>query len=250
MVTGEGCLQTQPPQCPFLNENGIMEMPEIKGFEKLTQKIRTGLKEPDLYPFASGVSSIAFASRKSDAFIIKVNIKPIYLAIPTLNREWNSLYQLQDTGLVPKPIKFYVRHRSIKMENLFNPKRQGGILTPASAVMERVNLVRLAQAVIVIHAAGVPHGDLHVNNFMLDQDGNIVLLDFGKAIFRKAKKAYRDANKFLSHVDVITARFNKTLPISKEIEIIRTFAASSGRQSDYCQYLAAIAEINSQKSKD
>ncbi len=71
MLSGEDRMWTHPPGKPFINANGQVEMPEIEEFEKLTEKIRIQLKKPDLYPFASGVSSIAYASRQENDFVIK-----------------------------------------------------------------------------------------------------------------------------------------------------------------------------------
>ncbi|MDJ0708376.1 MAG: hypothetical protein QNJ46_34335 [Leptolyngbyaceae cyanobacterium MO_188.B28] len=136
------------------------------------------------------------------------------------------------------------------MENLFDPNREGGTSKPASAAMDRIDLDRLIKVVIKIHAAGVPHGELHVNNFMIDRHGNIVLLDFGKAIFDRAKKTHRDAVKILSHIDAIAREYNKKPNETQELNLIRSFANTKGDKSDYRQYMAAVSKLTLSNQAD
>jgi serine/threonine protein kinase len=48
--------------------------------------------------------------------------------------------------------------------------------------------INIVDALLAVHQRGVVHNDIWHRNVMLDQDGQIVLIDFGEAIFRTAHR--------------------------------------------------------------
>lgn len=102
-----------------------------------------------------------------------------------LRREWHALRVLDGTPGVPRAIAKpdadslvveYVRGEALSEI----PRR-----TISDATMDRLeNLVR------TLHERGVTHGDLHLENILVDEEGNVAMLDWATAhVFNHRNKA-------------------------------------------------------------
>lgn len=106
-----------------------------------------------------------------------------------LRREWRALSTLKNLDEVPDPI---ARPDADCIVLELKPGRQLESMKPEEVppgVSEKVE--RLVQQ---IHARGVTHGDLHGNNVLVDEEGNVALIDWATASTFGAKP--RGSRKF------------------------------------------------------
>ena len=91
-------------------------------------------------------------------------------------REWRALYALKDLKGIPKPIArptadvIVMEYKAGKKIEDFNSWE-----LPDGAVEKLEELVR------EMHERGVTHGDLHGHNILVDEEGNVALIDWATA---------------------------------------------------------------------
>jgi serine/threonine protein kinase len=91
-------------------------------------------------------------------------------------REWRALCALKDLESVPNPIArpdadcFVIEHKNGRQLEMIPPEAM------PPGVSEKVE-----QLVERIHARGVTHGDLHSYNILVDESGEVALIDWATA---------------------------------------------------------------------
>jgi tRNA A-37 threonylcarbamoyl transferase component Bud32 len=102
-----------------------------------------------------------------------------------LRREWNALRALNGTPGVPRPIA------KPDADSLVVEYLPGTALSDvARRTVSDATMDRLEELIHTLHRRGVTHGDLHLENILVDDSGNVTLLDWATAhVFDKRNKA-------------------------------------------------------------
>lgn len=104
-----------------------------------------------------------------------------------LKREWKALRALEDVEGVPRAL---ARPDADAIVIEHAPGAQMETMTTSGVPREAV--VRLIKLVEQLHARGVTHGDLHKQNVLVDEQGNVTLIDWATAhVFRSPHGARR-----------------------------------------------------------
>jgi hypothetical protein len=91
-------------------------------------------------------------------------------------REWRALCVLKDLDCIPNPVArpdadcFVIEHKLGRQMEMIAPE---AMPFGVSAKVERI--------VALIHARGVTHGDLHSYNILVDENGEVALIDWATA---------------------------------------------------------------------
>lgn len=114
-------------------------------------------------------------------------------------REWEVLATLQQAGLpAPKPVAAYfqlsgLRYRAaIVVEMIPQTSTFAQLLTGQN--IGRVTWQAVGGCIARFHAAGIYHADLNANNILLNDLGEIYLIDFDRAERRKVHTKWRKQN--------------------------------------------------------
>lgn len=102
-----------------------------------------------------------------------------------LRREWNALRALNGTPGVPRPVA------KPDADSLVVEYLPGTALSDISRrTVSDATMERLEELIHTLHRRGVTHGDLHLENILVDEQGNVTLLDWATAhVFDKRNKA-------------------------------------------------------------
>jgi len=110
-----------------------------------------------------------------------------------LRREWRALRVLENTEDVPRALARpdadslvieYVRGRSLQQLSLQQPE---------NSVLPDETSESIENLVTQLHERGVTHGDLHRDNIMVDEDGNVALIDWATAhVFPQQRSALQE----------------------------------------------------------
>ncbi len=115
------------------------------------------------------------------------------LRLDASRREWRALCALTQRGVpVPAPLGFAwsAGDALIVQARIDGPTLWDWLAEPEHGPQRRATLLRVAEAVGRMHAAGYVHGDLHPGNVMLGTEGP-VLLDFQHS--HRSRRVERDA---------------------------------------------------------
>jgi tRNA A-37 threonylcarbamoyl transferase component Bud32 len=99
-------------------------------------------------------------------------------------REFNALQALSELGLpVPSPIAFIERGRSslLAMERVPSSRNLREELAVISRADSEPLIERLLELLISLHSAGWHHRDLYLHHILIDDEGELALIDLGRA---------------------------------------------------------------------
>ena len=123
-----------------------------------------------------------------------------YIAIDEMEREFDMLFEAQDSGSVPEIYAVLQRRGIIIMELVEGKTLEDFICDdePSSQQLHRVMMNALS-ALLDLHETGVIHNDFHADNFMVDIENNheIRIIDLGLAS-KEGKSPYPDSS--LEHI--------------------------------------------------
>ena len=113
-------------------------------------------------------------------------------------QEWRLLAELHHRGLpVPRPIAARVLRRGISYQADIVTERLGGRPLAEWLGQKRLPAARLEAIGACIgrfHEEGVYHADLNARNVLLDESGEVYLIDFDRGELRKPATRWRMAN--------------------------------------------------------
>lgn len=114
-------------------------------------------------------------------------------------QEWDMLARMQQLGLpVPQPVAaFFQRYglqyrAAIIMQTIPNTRTFADCLTAQQ--VGRITWQAVGACIARFHAAGIFHADLNANNILLNDHGEIYLIDFDRAVQRKLKRSWQQQN--------------------------------------------------------
>lgn len=114
-------------------------------------------------------------------------------------REWHLLAEMYEQGLpVPRPVAARVRrHGLFYSADLVSLCLPG--VTPLADVLRQRPLAEaqwrsIGATIKRFHRAGVYHADLNARNILLDQDGQVFVIDFDKGARRAPDSSWQQAN--------------------------------------------------------
>jgi tRNA A-37 threonylcarbamoyl transferase component Bud32 len=145
-------------------------------------------------PFSRGTKVTVDANGIPNANPIKLNTKPVGQIIKGRDKEYALLKELSDTGVTPKPIKknrFGFTMEKVEGESLHSFVHSTLQNPTDEQLLELGSSV--GAALKKVHEKGILHGDLHSNNIMLDNKGNIKIIDFGlgrKSTYKKGSPSF------------------------------------------------------------
>ena len=254
-VGAEGWINGFPPGKPFVNEKGVVQFPEVEGYRYMKKGLVEETGDPTVYPFAAGRFGAVFKSKEDDSAVIKVpkGTQGRMNARKTAEAEWDNLQKAKDSGVTPKPISFYKKSKAIKMENLFNPLREGGIPVPLKDGLGKVKSPQVIDGFARLHNAGVVHGDAHLQNVMIQENGKLLFADLGGAGLEGQWAAHNDVERAISYAMMSDSSYIKRMAReklrgneSREVflmDAMLKFRDSGPSKKAYGEYVARLNQI-------
>lgn len=248
LQAGPKWTQKNPPGKPWTNENGVLEFPELTGFDYLKNRAIKETGDTSIYPFSSGILGLVFKSRTDDSFVLKVPKETVgrSFAQQGAKREWNNLVAAERSGVTPKVLEYYPESGSIKMENLFDRNRPGGVPEMMTEAIDKVDPASIVEGFTRLHSTGVSHGDAGRSNLMVQQDGKLLFIDLGNIDINDPQGAKSDVGRMSRHLyDIEKSRGIKPPP-SPALDAIMRFKQSEGSMKDYMMYRDDLRRIYGQ----
>lgn len=246
MQAGEAWTQKNPPGEPRTNANGVVEFPELKGFDMFTKIAKEETKDDTVYPFASGLMGLVYKSKKDDSFVLKVpkEFKGRQQSVVQAEREWKNLVAAKRTGLTPKPLDFYRGSNSIKMENLMDAKRPGGIPRMLDKSYETADPDSIVEGFTRLHATGVSHGDASASNLMIQDKGKLLFVDLGNKELGDPEGTADDIKQVYKHLAVIEKKTGKQATPSPYLSAIEAYRNTGANPSSYALYREQLRSLH------
>jgi tRNA A-37 threonylcarbamoyl transferase component Bud32 len=131
-------------------------------------------------PFKSGTQVNIDAAGNRAEKRIKLFSEDVKTIISGRNKEFALMRELADTGVVPKvgsKGKFGFTMEKIRGESLHDFVHST-LQNPSDEQLLELGR-KAGEALKKVHGKGILHGDLHANNIIVDNKGNLKIIDFG-----------------------------------------------------------------------
>lgn len=132
----------------------------------------------------SSTGGVYLADKNDETVVLKEAIPNAMLlddnqdAVDRLNKEYDMLSHLSETGYTPRPIEIfsYQNHCFLAMEYLDAPTLLQKVPLPFRDALPTASAI--TEAVAAIHREGVVIGDLSAKNLLFSKNGGVKIIDF------------------------------------------------------------------------